>query len=184
MTHVKKVRAAIVALTLALTLAIPASTFAVSSTSTETLSVLSTTTMTGVPASLAYGSGLGGATLSAPEAHIAVATDNPTGANLSVQASDMARTGGGGTIASTARRVRLSFSGTTAGWTATAPYVLNAAAPGNPYPGPANFSSQLANSTTATSGLIVDTTMSIVLPAGAVPGSYTGSVVFTLATNP
>lgn len=178
-----KLRGAIVALTLALTLAIPASTFAASSTATETLSVTSTITMTGVPASLAYGSGLGGGTLTAPQINIAIATNNLTGANLAVQASDMLRTGGGGTIASTARRVRLSLSGTSTGWTVTAPYVLNAAAPGNPYPGPANATSQVANGTQATSGLIVEAAMSVVVPAASVPGAYTGSVTFILLDN-
>lgn len=182
MTYAKKGRAAIVAL--ALMLMLPTATFAVEATSTETLTVQSTITMTGVPASLAYGSGLGGATLSAPEIHIALATNNFSGANLAVRASDLARTGGNGTIASTARRVRISFSGTSTGWTATAPYVNNAAAPGNAYPGPANATSQLANGTQATSGLVVDTVMSVVVPAGAVPGTYTGSVTFVFTDNP
>lgn len=181
-----KLRGAIVALTLALTLAIPASTLAISQASSETLTVTSTISLTGVPASLAYGSGLGGATLTAPNFSATGITNNVAGAKFTVQATDLSRTGGGGTIASTARRLRVTLAQAPAppGASVTAPY--NAAAPGGAYPGPAGTASQIANVTQATdsAGVVLSVDASVVVPANAVPGAYTGTMTFSFTDNP
>lgn len=158
------------ALAAAMALALPGAALGVSSTASETLTVQAQVTLTGVPASLAYGSGLGGATLTAPTFTASVSTNNPSGATFAVVASDL--TNGANQIAASNRAFKLSPTG--------APIA---------YTGPAGTKQTLKtwaepiDGQTAASGQM-PVTASVAVPAGAIPGAYTGSVTFHADVNP
>jgi hypothetical protein len=73
----------ILALAAMLVLMLPGATFAASATSDETLTVESSVTMTGVPATIDYGSAPAGTRLVAAPFTISASTNSPTGATLS-----------------------------------------------------------------------------------------------------
>ena len=153
-----------------LALALPASAFAAStsSTVTESLTVAASISMTGIPASLDYGSSTAGTNVVAPEFTAAVSSNNASGWSVAVNATDL--TNGGGTIPATNRQYSMAGSG----YTATGG--------GSPvsYPG-GDF--VIANRATPGSANVFVTSR-ISIPAAASPGAYTGSAVFTASTNP
>lgn len=176
----KNIRALIVAL--ALTIALPVSVFAqqsATSVGAETITVLSTLTVTGVPATMAYGSGLPGTTPSWGGAlganPFTASTNNAAGLTLSVLGSDLARTGGGATIPGSARTYRVAAGslptdcvlkpGT---WTAS---------PWKAQTDSVTFVPFCSNADTNTA-TVPNFTSVITIPAGQMPGIYTGT--FTL----
>lgn len=162
---------------LALTVAAPAFAASQSSTATESLTVGSQVSVTNVPTSLLYGSTIGGADLTA-NLNVEVSTNHPSGITLSLEASDLTRTGGGGTIADTQRSFSFSrnnspfpsgisephANGSTWGYSGSATTIASSSGP----IGPANWAA----------------VSTIHVPADAVPGDYTGELTFTVSTNP
>lgn len=160
------------------TLAAPASVFAVSSTVTETLTVQSQITMTGVPASYSFGSSLGGNTVSAPSFSVTITSNSPNGYAWDVSATDLSA--GSQSIAATNRLFKVTppdpaTCSVATKWTA---------AGGGSYTGPANTFERLCS----TAGAGPDQTFAVVskvaIPGSAVPGAYTGSVTFRAQVNP
>jgi len=172
----RTVVAVVAALSLVLSVAGTTLAASQSSTAAETLTVGSQVSVTNVPASLSYGSTIGGATLSA-NLNVEMSTNHPTGVTLTLDASDLTRSGGG-TIASTNRlftfaRNNSPFpSGITethadgSEWSYTGSPTTIASSSG-PI-GPANYA----------------VVSKVFVPADATPGDYAGTLTFTVATNP
>jgi len=163
-----------------LALAVPGAALGVSSTATETLTVQDQTTLTGVPASIAYGSGLGGTTLAASALSIGISTNAATGYTFSVSASNLTATAG--TIQSTNRLFLVSATCDSAGCSVGSKWKT---APGGTYSGPAGTAETIAtssmNNTTAHSYTV---TPKVAIPSGALAGNYTGTVTFAAVANP
>jgi hypothetical protein len=156
-------------------------TLAASSTSTETLTVLPTTTLTGVPASIAYGSGIGGATLTSGSPFTMTATTNSaTGLNVTWAASDLT---GSGTIAAQNNRY-LQMTSPGAGCSSVGALSGYSTAPGKVYSGVANSQQSIVTVASAASCAIAGVTLRVIIPAAATPGAYTGSTTFTATENP
>lgn len=170
-------------------LALPGTTLAASQSSStaQTLTVNSTVTLTGVPASVNYGSGLGGVTLSGPANSTSIVgqTNNPTGLDLTVSFSDLARTGGGGTIVATANRLTVSASTTSADCGASSPF---ASATTAAYAGPAGTAWTICSRSSAGSSTFAGSgktwTYQLDVPAAAVPGTYTGTATWSAVEKP
>lgn len=165
----RTLRAIIFALLIAVGGASPALAVETSSTTTEGVSVLATISMSGVPASISYGAVNAGDTPQSATQNIILSTSNPNGARLEVAASDLT---GSGTIPSTAR----TFGGLGANDGGTLG--------GGAYPGPAGTRLLLFNRGVAFAGPItVSFNVTLAIPSNAVPGTYTGSLVFFAVTN-
>lgn len=80
-------RSTVAALIASLVLAAPVLADTQTQTASESFTVQTTTTLTGVPASLAYGSGVGGQTLSAPKFTASATTNNANGIKITVEGS-------------------------------------------------------------------------------------------------
>lgn len=169
-------RSLILALAAVLALASPAFG-AASSPVTETLTVLASTTLTGVPASLTYGSSLAGATVTSGTAFTMTASStSPAGYNVSWAATDL--TSGANTILSTARSFLLTTPG--AGCATVGASTGYTIAPGKAYNGPAGTAQNVVNRTTAGSCAVAGVVLSVAIPAGAIPGPYTGTTTFAV----
>ena len=175
------IRRAFVAAVAAALLAAPAA-YAVeqSSVISESLTVQAQLTMTGVPASIAYGTGLAGDTLSSGFT-VVITTNNPTGYHFDVAASDFA---GGGGIASTQRRFLVDNGACDPSQAVLGCWISPTWRSGgsNAYGGPAGTRVVLANNET-TAADTYGMTLRVVLPSGATPGAYTGSATFYATTN-
>ena len=173
------------ALGLALALVVPGSALAVESSSatSETLTIQAQITLTGIPASIAYGSGLGGDTLSAGMPSVQVSTNNPSGYTFDWSATDL--TASGGTIASTQRRLLADngFCEPTQSTLGCWIDVVYRSGGSNAYPGPAGFRDVIANNEVAATDTY-SLTLSVVISAAQVPGNYTGTATFFATTNP
>jgi hypothetical protein len=163
-----------------LALALPGAALGVSASSAETLTVQSQTTLTGVPASIAYGSGLGGTTLSASALSIGISTNAATGYTFSVSATNL--TSSAGSIQSTNRLFLVSATCDAAGCTVGSKWKT---APGGSYTGPAGtaetISTSASNNSTAHSYSV---TPKVAIPSGALAGDYTGTLTFAAVANP
>lgn len=170
MNPIRRTRALVGALALTLALAGPTLGATATQSASETLTVNSTLTLTGVPATLAYGSGVGGATLSAPAFTAVSTTNNPAG--VVVSATVNALTSNGNTIALTNRSVLLA-QGTS--WTGCSEMS------GNALPFTKTFTAASMNlyqrTTAGTCEAVV--TPKVTIPASAVPGAYTGTFTLT-----
>lgn len=151
-----------------LVLALPGAALATSSTATETLTVQSTLTLTGVPATIAYGSGLAGTTLSSTPMSIVVTTNSPTGLTFSAGATKLQGALWGGNIAVSNRSFTVNGG-------AAITYAV----------------AENAKQTLKTFAAAVDATsgaMSVVsrvaIPAASAPDSYSGSLTFYADVNP
>jgi len=172
-----------VALAAALVLALPGAALGAgqSATTAQTLSVATTTSLTGVPASLSYGSGLSGTMRSAPvqTASVAATTDNPAGVRLTVAFSNL--TSGSDSIAATANRILLSETLPTSECVGAENTPWDGGS-GKAYPGPAGSDWELCERSSAGSvafpGTGVTWTPKISVPAGQAPGAYTGTVTW------
>ncbi len=172
----KKRTAATIA-ALALTIALPASAFAATTyTANETLVVSSTLAITGAPVSIDYGSGLGGASKTGQTLVVTGSTNNASGLTFRLAASNLT-TGGGATIPSTARQFKASL--------ATSPAPAGASilayATKTAYSG---TTTDFAQSTVPTTGLVVNVEPSLTIPADALAGTYTGQVTISVADRP
>lgn len=164
----------------ALVLALPSLALGASSTATETLTVQDQTTLTGVPASIAYGSGLGGTTLSGAALSIGISTNAATGYTFTVAATNLTATSG--TIQSTARLFLVSATCDSAGCTVPTKWKT---APGGSYSGPAGTAETVGSSSANnTSAHTYAVTPKVAVPSGALSGSYTGTVTFAAVANP
>lgn len=149
-----------------------------------TLQVSSTLSLTGVPASLDFGSGLGGANRVTPAqtTSIVANTNLATGLKLNLSISDLTRTGGTETIAATQYRLTTS-SQPDAADCPNAPTGLASTAP--LYPG---GQWTICNRSTAGSvsfaGAGKTWSFIIGIPAAATPGAYTGTATWTAVENP
>jgi hypothetical protein len=152
----------------ALVLALPSVSLAASSTATETLTVQSQVTITGVPASIAYGSGLGGTTLSSSPMSIVVTTNNPTGLTFSAAATKLTGSTWGGNIAVTNRSFTVNGG---------APIAYTVAESAK------QTLKTFATATDATAGAMTVVSR-VAIPASAAPDSYAGSVTFHADVNP
>lgn len=101
------IRSVAAAVALCAALVLPGASLASTSTATETLTVQSQLTLTGVPASIAYGSGLGGTTLTGPAITANVTSNNGTGYAFTVASNNLTN-GTGSSITATARRLLAS----------------------------------------------------------------------------
>lgn len=163
MTYAKKGRALIVAL--AMTLALASPTFALTSTASETLTVDAQVTLTGVPASISYGSGLGG-TRTGAQFTVNATTNGAAGMTLTVAGS--ALTNGASTIAATNRSFDLAAYN--CGPVNNNPSTLSGGGPHN----------VCTSGQTAT----VPITPKITVPPTQAPGAYTGTLTVTAVANP
>lgn len=178
MTPTRAKKGASILIGLALALALPGAALAASQSSTaaESLTVGSQVSVTNVPTSLAYGSTIGGATLSA-NLNVEMSTNHPTGVTLTLDASALSRTGGGGSIPSTNRLFTFTrnnspfpsgisdthVNGSEWSYTGSPTAIASSSGP----IGPANYA----------------VVSKIFIPADAVPGDYAGTLTFTVATN-
>jgi hypothetical protein len=154
---------------LVLALALPATTLAASTsqTASESLSVASSITLSGVPASLAYGANSAGGVAAVPEFAMTVSSNAANGWFVAVNASDLT-SGGGGTIAASNREYVLGCTGCTATGGGS----------------PVAYTPDLVLATRGSAGDgSVFTTSRIHIPSAAPAGSYTGSAIFTATTN-
>lgn len=178
-TNAKK-RAAAVGLALALALALPGSALAATSgTVSETLSIGSDISITGLPASIAYGQVSAGGTAEGTVNGIAVYTNDPNGLTLTLTASDLARTGGGGTIAKEQRSFSVSMQSQGIGMTfasVTAPFAGGAFVS---YTGPV----AIGTSSGAIDASSFAIKVRVAVPTDAVPGDYTGTLTLNVAIN-
>jgi len=156
-------------LTLAVALALPASTFAASSsgTTTESFSIASTISLT-VPASITYA---GSAADEAADVALTAASDNPSGMSVKV---DVNVNGAGKIVDSTRSISSITVTGATAG-IGTSSWPEGYIVAGTP--------AQIISSTNAEPGFSA-TVPFHVDASGYVPGSYTGSLSFVASTNP
>lgn len=150
------------------------------STAAETLTVLSTTTLTGVPATLSYGSGASGR-LAAPVMSIAVTSNNPTGVSLAIGAATTAFTSGSNTISRTARSFVATVPG---GSTCALDTGANYWSEPNGNPMPATGGLTICQTSTVTSALNVDLTPRVTVPGATPAGTYTGSLVISVTEKP
>jgi hypothetical protein len=176
----RRLTASILAAVLTLTTAGQALAGSVQQNTAETLSVLSTATLTGVPASYAYGSGLAGDLRQGPSFTVTASTNNPTGGTIYWQTTDFTRTGGGGTILATARR--LQFNAVPANCTLTSGPWLTA--PGKAYTGIASTDNAICTAALAGTYVLDTVVLGVVIPAGANPGAYTGTTTIKLIEAP
>lgn len=173
----RTIRAAIVAAILALTVAAPAMAAPTSVAAPETLTVLATTSLTGVPASIAYGSGLAGSSRNNGSAFTMTASSNSvSGFAVSWAATDLT---GPGTIAANTRGLQLvnAGGGTCATVGALSGYTT---APGKAYTGPAGTAQNIVVNTTAGSCAIGGVQLYVAIPVTAISGNYTGTTTFTV----
>lgn len=170
------------ALAVVLTIATSGAAMAASSTINETLTVLPTTTLTGVPATVDYGSGLTGTQRDSTATYILVASTNAVhGLAVSWSATDL--TGAGTIVAGNNRSLQLTNAG-------GAPCVTVGAlsgystAPGKPYGGPANTAQQFVISTGPGTCSIAGVKFYLQIPASATAGAYTGTTTISVAEQP
>lgn len=150
-----------------------------SSTTNMTLQVNSTLSLTGVPAAMDFGSGLGGTNKATPAqtSSIVAQTNLTTGLKLNLSISDLTRVGGSETIAATNYRLSTS-SQPSAADCPNAPAGLASTSPNYPGGQWTICSRTSAGSLTFPGGTLTWNFL-LGIPAGATPGSYTGTAVWT-----
>ena len=178
MKRYRTLAALVAALSLVLSVAGTTLAASQSSSASESLTINSTISLVGVPASLSYGSGLGGETRTAPQFTITATTNNPTGLSGTITASNL--TSNGNSIAATQRRFLASAPNVGEGWTLDGGSTGWITAPGKAYPGSVMpwFAAAAAGSFSP------KLTPSVVVPVAAVPGTYTGTLTISVSENP
>jgi len=149
-----------------------------SSNTALTLTVSSTLSLTGVPAALDFGSGLGGVRKLTPsQASVVADTNLSSGLALNLSFTDLTRTGGTDTIA--ASNFRLITSGQpSAADCPNAPAGLASSAP--VYPGGQwTLCSRNTAGSVAFAGGTLEWSFAIDIPAAAPPGGYTATATWT-----
>lgn len=162
-----------------LSLALVGTTLAATSQQmTQTLTVNSSLSITGVPATLDFGSANAGTTASAASSVTpAVTTSNATGANLYLAINDLQDINLNAIPATDEIIATQVGSGTP---TLVAPYD---SANGSPYQSATNAPEQLAyQGTSGTWSVLVD--LSIAIPANTTPGAYSGVATFSVVDRP
>ncbi len=155
---------------LVLTVAGPALAANASASTAETLSVGYTTSITGVPATLDYGTGLAGTFVYTPKFTITVSTNDPNGLTLSWLPTAM--TSGSDSIAAVYHYVYITAS--TGLTVQTGTYSFNSsAAPGM----------TIASGTTAVANGTMDLELVVNVPTTQPAGSYSGTSTFTVSEN-
>jgi hypothetical protein len=172
----RKIAAIIAALSLALSVPGAALAATASQTANEALTVNSQITLTGLPPNINYGSGLGGETKSSPAFTLTATTNNAAGLKVTWAASNL--TSGSNVIDASSRRL---FVPTFTGCTAADGFNVIPAAPVS-Y-GVAGTDKLVCSRTTAGTATLTDVVASVVLPAAAVPGAYTGTTTFKATEN-
>lgn len=168
LTHARKARALIFAVALALGSVTPALAVETTSTTTESLDVLASITLTGVPASLSYGGRLAGETVLTAQQDVIVGTTSPTGARLEVKGTNLT---GPGTIPATAR----SFVNVGSNDTGTIG--------GGALPAADTYLSLFNRGASFAGPITVSFKVSLAIPPSAAVGSYSGSLTFRAVTN-
>ena len=167
----RRSRAIIAAIALTLVLAMPAA--AVTSTVSESLTVDSAITMTGVPASINYGNAIaGGPRVTATPFDITVSSNDATGWYVSAASSVL--TSSEGTIPVTARR---HVVGTVSGCTNPASVTLGPSFTGTGSAPDTTGGKVFMTSSGAGTGC-AKFTAGINVPGSALAGSYTGTLTF------
>lgn len=184
----RRPRALLAALALTLALAGPASAATSTQQSSETLTVQSTVSLTGLPTSLAYGSGVTGSTLSAPAFTLTASTNSTAGLKVVWAATNL--TSASGSIAASNRYLKIGSEPTGSGGALLQGGIaMWANGDGNAYTGTgANGTTPGTDQTVATSAAAGDVVISgavakVKVPANAVPGSYAGTLVFRAIEN-
>ena len=179
-----RIRRALVALALTLSLVVPGTAMAATSLSTaETLTVNSTLSITGLPASSSYGAGLAGANRAATAFNVAFSTDNPAGLKFMWQSSNLSRVGGGGTIPALNNKFLRFPTAAIGTGTCTLPGGLStwSTAPGAAAAGTADFT--VCTTSVATDLTFNGAVLSVTIPSGTAPGDYTGTTVLKVTDN-
>jgi hypothetical protein len=154
---------------------------AASSPASETLTVSATTTLTGVPASIAYGASLAGNTVTSGSAMTWTASSN-NGAGFTVNWAATNLTTTGGTIAAVPNRYLL-LTGAGTGCATVGALSGYTTAPGMGYNGPAGSPQAIVNRTSNGTCAITGVVLSVTIPAGAVAGAYTGTTTISVVES-
>lgn len=164
----KRLGGVLLALVASLAFAAPALAASTSATTSESLLVTASIALSGVPATITYPDSTAGQNSVATEFTAAVSSNNSTGWQLAVNATDL--TSGGNTIAMTNRQFSVAGTGfTMTGGGSPVSYV------------PGDFVLASRNTGGASNVFL---TPRILVPANAAPGSYVGQMVFTASTLP
>jgi hypothetical protein len=170
-THARKrLGGLLLAILATLSFAAPAFAASTGGSSSETLAVVSAISISGIPASIDYGTASGGSNADAATIPLSVTTDNPNGWRLDLTATALT---GAGTIPATARSFRVmnaaggaipigTFNGT------YGPYVAGGVNP-------------VAADSTGTATFSLDARIAV--PNGTPAGSYTGTLTFLVSTK-
>lgn len=154
-----------------------------SSNTALSLQVNSTLSLTGVPASLDFGSGLGGARKLTPSqaTSIVAQTNLTSGLKLNLSFTDLTRTGGVETVAASNYRLITSAQPSSTDCPNAIPNLASAAPS---YPG-GEWTVCSRNTAGALNfpGGTASWNFAIDIPAGATPGSYTGTATWTALEN-
>lgn len=166
---------------LALALALPSSAFAASQSSpiSEDLTVQSTLTLAGVPASVTYGTGLGGTTRAAAPFNLTTSTNSTAGMTLTWSATNL--TNGGGSILASARSLKVGADPDSPTPTCNLPGGFATWGNGNgaSYGAPAGTAKLVCDTLGATNITLSGVVLSVAVPANATPGVYSGTTTFT-----
>lgn len=168
-TYARKVAAPVFALLVALAGASPALAVEQTGTTPESLEVLASITLAGVPAAVNYGSRLAGEAVQWSDEVITLGTSNPGGARLEVKGTNL--TGTGGTIPATAR----SFTGVSA----DTPGTMG----GGPLAAPDTYLTLYNRTSSFSSEVNVTFDIDLAIPPTAGVGSYGGSLTFRAVSN-
>lgn len=165
-----RIRSGLMALAFMLVLPSTALGITTTSQSAESLNVIASITLTGVPASTAYADSPAASTVAAALMNIQASSNNATGFRVDVSAT--ALTGNGNTIAATQRRFNCTVTGTSPSDACTGSDVN--------YPG----GTMNMTWTNVAGSADMAFTPKVAIPPNAVPGAYTGTLTFTAYTNP
>lgn len=174
----------IIAVALALALALPGSAFAAASTSsrTESLLVIPTITLTGLPATtLTWTASPRGSTLTDAVSTIVVASDAPLGYTVNTTHDVLTATAPAGTIAISAQKMKVSTTVVATDMVITPAYANVFGTVSGAGSLVALTCGPLCTATTAGTQTY-SFTEQIVIPVGTVPALYTGTLVYAALT--
>ena len=162
--------ATVAALFLTLGLAGPTLGANATQSTSETLTVSPTISLTGLPATVAYGTGVAGDTRTSIMFDLNASTNNAAGLRLTWTAQPL--TDGGSTIPVTQRRLLVSSAG---GCSLISPFTTPSP---QPFVGAAGFDRSVCESAAPGAAVLSGVQLSVVIPPDAVPGAYTGITIF------
>lgn len=169
---IRRTRAALVALALTLALATPSLAASVPLQSSETLTVLPNTTLTGVPATIDYGSIISGVA-SGPLFTPVASSNNPTGLVLNVDSATAGFTSGANSIPRTARSFMAANGSANCNLGTGWPKTLGVTG-----------GLTICSTTSAQSNVKADITPKVTVPLNQAPGTYTGTLIISVSEQP